>query len=244
MKTIVIGDIHEGFKALKQLLERANVSIEDKIIFLGDLVDGWSESVEVISFLIEFSKTHQCVFIKGNHDSWCLQWLVTKKTNLDWLKYGGRETFLGYSKVDEELIKEHVTFFENMKDYYLDNENRLFLHAGYTSLHGVEKETYKSNFYWDRTLWETALALDERIAVESPYFPKRLKKYKDIYIGHTPTKHYNETKPMQKANLWNLDTGAAYEGSLTAMDIETKEIWQSDPVFELYSDEDGRNFSG
>lgn len=49
-RTLVIGDIHGGFKALKQVLERALVSTSDTLIFLGDYVDGWSESPEVIDF--------------------------------------------------------------------------------------------------------------------------------------------------------------------------------------------------
>ena len=41
-KTFVIGDIHGGLKALIQVLERAEVTINDTLIFLGDYVDGWS----------------------------------------------------------------------------------------------------------------------------------------------------------------------------------------------------------
>jgi serine/threonine protein phosphatase 1 len=49
-RTLVIGDIHGGIKALKQVLQKADVTKEDTLIFLGDYVDGWSESAEVISF--------------------------------------------------------------------------------------------------------------------------------------------------------------------------------------------------
>jgi serine/threonine protein phosphatase 1 len=52
-RTFVIGDIHGGLKALKQVLQNAAVTKEDTLIFLGDYVDGWSESVQVISFLID-----------------------------------------------------------------------------------------------------------------------------------------------------------------------------------------------
>ena len=244
MRTLVIGDIHGGYKALKQLIERIELKKTDHLIFLGDYVDGWSESVQVIHFLMELATTNQCTFIRGNHDTWCLRWLKTKKPNNVWLRYGGYSTFEDYSKVSTAVEKEHIHFFENLQDFLVDKENRLFLHAGYTSMHGVAQEEYSTNFYWDRTLWETALALDDRIAIDSPYYPKRLKNYKEIYIGHTPTKHYNEENPMNKANIWNLDTSAAYKGKLTAMDIDTKEIWQSNPVFELYANEDGRNISG
>ena len=47
---------------------------------------------------------------------------------------------------DKNTEQEHLIFFENLPLYYLDNENRLFLHAGFTSMHGVEKETFKENF--------------------------------------------------------------------------------------------------
>jgi serine/threonine protein phosphatase 1 len=48
-------------------------------------------------------------------------------------------------------------------------------------------------------------------------------------------------EPINKANVWNLDTGAAFTGALTIMDVNTKEFWQSDPLPSLYTDEKGRN---
>jgi len=44
MRTLVFGDIHGGFKALAQLFDKIDVKKEDHLIFLGDYVDGWSES--------------------------------------------------------------------------------------------------------------------------------------------------------------------------------------------------------
>ena len=53
MKTFVIGDIHGADKALEQVLERAGVTKDDKLILLGDYVDGWSGSAKVIEKLLE-----------------------------------------------------------------------------------------------------------------------------------------------------------------------------------------------
>lgn len=75
-RTLVIGDIHGGLKALNQLLERANVTKEDTLIFLGDYVDGWSQSAQVISRLMQLEESNPCIFIKGNHDWWCENWLL------------------------------------------------------------------------------------------------------------------------------------------------------------------------
>nr|HPH33013.1 metallophosphoesterase [Chitinophagaceae bacterium] len=73
-RTLVIGDIHGGLRALKQVLERANVNPDDRLVFLGDLVDGWSESAQVVDYVMELALQQECIFIKGNHDEWCEDW--------------------------------------------------------------------------------------------------------------------------------------------------------------------------
>ena len=59
MRTLVIGDIHGGLRALHQIMERAKVTPKDTLIFLGDYVDGWSQSPQVIDYLIELKTTPQ-----------------------------------------------------------------------------------------------------------------------------------------------------------------------------------------
>ena len=72
MRTFVIGDIHGGLLALEQVLTRAKVTTEDTLIFLGDYVDGWSQSVEVIDYLIELKTKQNIICIRGNHDQLAL----------------------------------------------------------------------------------------------------------------------------------------------------------------------------
>ena len=241
MRTIVIGDIHGGLKALVQVLNKVAVKDEDTLIFMGDYVDGWSESAQVVQFLMELSQNITCVFIKGNHDAWCEEWLRTGDVNPTWYLHGGKETIESYDGVTNEDKKNHLVFFENLTMYYLDDKNRLFLHAGFTSMHGVEKEVFETTFYFDRTLWEMALTMDKRIKKNSHLYPKRLKHYKEIYIGHTPTTNFKCDTPMNAINIWNIDTGAAFKGKISAMDIVTKQFWQSDPLPSLYPNEKGRN---
>jgi len=240
-RILVIGDIHGGLRALHQIFERAKVTLDDTLIFLGDYVDGWSESPQVIDFLIDLGQKQNCIFIRGNHDELLLEWLSESKDNLQWYQHGGESTVLAYEKVDFETKQRHIEFLKNLQNYYLDNENRLFVHAGFTNMNGINFEHFPKLFYWDRTLWETALALDDRIQKTSEFYPKRLTLYKEIYIGHTPVSRINETIPIQKATIWNVDTGAAFKGPLTIMDVNTKEFWQSENLNELYFNEKGRN---
>ncbi|ASK31206.1 serine/threonine protein phosphatase [Chryseobacterium sp. T16E-39] len=240
-RKLVIGDIHGGFKALTQIIERSKVTADDQLIFLGDYVDGWSESSQIITFLIELSKKQDCIFIKGNHDAWCEDWLSGGDTPNVWLFNGGQKTIESYEGYSPDEQEKHLEFFQRMKNYYVDDENRLFIHAGYSSMHGPEKEVYSSNYRWDRTLWETAVSMDKKLKKSSELYPKRLLLYKEIFIGHTPTIDLGSNEPLNNANIWNLDTGAAYTGALSIMDVDTKEFWQSDPLPALYPDEMGRN---
>ncbi|KMQ66643.1 metallophosphatase [Chryseobacterium angstadtii] len=240
-RTLVIGDIHGGLKGLQQIFERAAVTEDDQLIFLGDYVDGWSESSQVISFLMQVSEKQQCIFIKGNHDTWCEDWLSLRQGPDIWLSNGGKSTVESYKDYSPEDLDLHLEFFQRMKSYHVDDENRLFIHAGYSSMHGPEKEVYSSNYRWDRTLWETAVAMDKKLKKDSKLYPKRLLLYSEIFIGHTPTLDIGIEHPANKANVWNMDTGAAFTGCLSVMDINTKEFWQSDPLPALYPYEKGRN---
>lgn len=242
-RTLVVGDIHGGLKAVHQVFERASVRTADRLIFLGDYVDGWSESAGVIEWMMELRERQSCIFIKGNHDEWCEDWLRSGQANKTWLQHGGQATARSYASVEGTKRSQHLAFFESLQMFYTDEQNRLFIHAGFTSMHGPGHEFHTSNFSWDRTLWETALTMDRRLESDSPLYPKRLKLFKEIFIGHTPTLYFDVSIPMQGCNVWNVDTGAAFTGRLSVMDVDTKNFWQSDPLPMLYPNETGRNSS-
>jgi serine/threonine protein phosphatase 1 len=244
MRTLVIGDIHGGFRALQQVFDRAKITQNDQLIFLGDYVDGWSESPQLINFLIELNNNQRCIFIRGNHDQLFLDWLLANNKNINeemWFKHGGKATVLAYQNLDNQTINRHIDFLKSLNNYHLDDKNRLFIHAGFTNQSGVKHEYFPKLFYWDRTLWETAVSLDDRIEKTSFFYPKRLLLYDQIFIGHTPTIHIQSTVPTQKACIWNIDTGAAFKGKLTAFDIDSHQYWQSDCLPVLYPNEKGRN---
>ena len=240
-RTLVIGDIHGGLLALEQLLQRVDLQPQDRLIFLGDYVDGWSQSAAVIAYLMQLQKQQECIFIQGNHDIWCADWLRNGTAPNVWLKSGGAGTIASFENSDAVRRQAALRFLDSVLPYYVDDQNRLFVHAGFTSMHGPAGEHHLSNFCWDRTLWETALALKPGLPADDPHYPNRLRLFREIFIGHTPTLHWKSSVPMHCANVWNVDTGAAFKGPLTALDIHTGMVWQSDPVFTLYPNEKGRN---
>ena len=240
-RSLVVGDIHGGYKALKEVIEDVDPAEDDYLIFLGDYVDGWSDSADVVAYLIALKKEHTCIFLRGNHDDLAAQWMIFGKSNEQWLNSGGLTTIESYHRYGQEDKEPHVDFFQSLINYHIDEKNRLFVHGGFSNLNGPSYEFYPNVVYWDRSLWEMALSLDQNLDEESPFYPERLKLFHEIYIGHTPTTRYGHYQPMNVKNLWNIDTGAAFKGSISIMDIDTKEVWQSTPVHELYPNENGRN---
>ena len=240
-RTLAIGDIHGALKALKQVLQEVKLTPADKLIFLGDYVDGWSESAELVEYLLELSTKQSCIFLKGNHDEWCQHWLGTRTIPQGWLYNGGEQTMKSYALTDAFVKRAHLLFFEQMAYYFIDDKNRVFLHAGFTAPGGPREEQPVASCAWDRTLWEAAVMMRGRIQNDPALFPKKFRLFKEIYIGHTPTLYFNSDKPMQACNVWNLDTGAGFTGKLTVMDIDSKAYWQSEEVYKLYPGESGRN---
>ena len=238
-----MGDIHGGYKALVQCMERAKFDYElDTLIQLGDVADGWSEVPECVDLLL---KVKNLIAIKGNHDEWAREWMLFGTPPHMWLKQGGQATYDAY-RHDVEMKADHYTrFFNKQHNYYHDEENdRVFVHGGYVDAKGIGHDHSKS-YYWDRELWSIALSGKSSLRGKvskafTQKLPRRLRAHKEIYIGHTTTLNWKTDKPMKACNVWNLDTGGGFGGKLTIMDVDTKEYWQSDKVEDLYPDEDGR----
>lgn len=94
MRTLVLGDVHGAYKALKQVLERSKFDYKkDKLIFLGDVVDGWPETKKCVD---EFLKIKNLVFVLGNHDDWFLRFIKWSEMPEIWLSQVGIATLESY----------------------------------------------------------------------------------------------------------------------------------------------------
>ena len=247
MRKFVIGDIHGGYRSLMQCLERSNFNKEeDLLITLGDIVDGWPETPQVVDELLTIKNR---IDIRGNHDQWAVDWYLTGIAKHLWLSQGGQATFDAYIKMmDEDMDKYHYHFSEffNKQDYYyIDDENRLFVHGGCDWRKPIEEQRM-DDLMWDRHLYEVSLYHYQQNILHGEN--NNFDRYKEIYIGHTSTlsnQGFNWriepfTEPRATTNVWNLDQGGGWGGKLSIMNIDTKEFWQSDNVKNLYNDYIGR----
>jgi hypothetical protein len=54
--------------------------------------------------------------------------------------------------VSVETKQKHIEFLKSLENYHLDEQRRLYVHAGFTNVNGVDYEYFPGLFYWDRTL--------------------------------------------------------------------------------------------
>ena len=237
-----MGDLHGAHKALLQCLERSGFDREkDTLIQLGDVVDRFDEVYECVETLLQL---RNLIAIKGNHDEWLREYIETGyhptlwthggvNTARSYLRRLGKEDLLfrsgiGYKTAlnPDDIPKRHREFFRRQHLYYIDACNNCFVHGGFDrekKFKGQDPQMY----YWDRMLWEDALAHEgESLPMVTPF--------NRVFIGHTSTMYWKTDQPMSAANILNLDTGAGNLGRLTIMNVATKEFWQSDPVGKLY----------
>ena len=62
----VIGDVHGFNDTLRQLVASLELTIDDRVVLLGDLIDRGPDSFDVVRFAREDPRIH-C--IKGNHEA-------------------------------------------------------------------------------------------------------------------------------------------------------------------------------
>ncbi len=226
-KTFVMGDIHGAHKAFKQCLERSGFNKEvDTLIQLGDVVDGLPEVPETIEELLSIENLIQ---IKGNHDDWFNDWMQWGRRPDVWSKQGGQATIDAYVR-RPELMRVHRDYFKNKPVFYVDSENRFYCHGGFDTSIPIERQS-EMDIMWDRTLAEKAVLKSSKGVI--------VKKYKEIYLGHTTVNSFPEhtvkrNKPFISGNVILMDTGAGWEGLLSIMNVDTKEVFQSDLVNDLY----------
>lgn len=230
MREFVIGDIHGQYKKLKEVLRLAEVDFEkDRVIQLGDIVDRGPDPFGCIDLLKEIKKV---VFIRGNHDEEFAEVFLEGGLHFEG-HHGAKDTSAAWYKMTEYEQEPYRQFFTNgtQKDYFIDEHNRLFIHAGFNRHEPIANQN-KNVFYWDRDFFASSLSYSQmgQGGFDKNKFKFKVKDgFKEVYLGHTPTIYWGKTEPMfgGGGNIINVDTGSGKGGKLTIMDINTKAYWQS-----------------
>ena len=228
-RIIAVGDLHGHHEPLKRMLQIIDAGDNDLVIFIGDYIDRGPHSRELVQELIEFKMSHpHTVFLKGNHEDMLLGsfgFTAAVSDMSTWLYNGGWATLLSYGLGIDELnrisclwdISErraaftgvvpetHLGFFLHL-ELFVETERFFFCHAGVHP--SVSIEQGKRNHH--NLLW-----MREHLQAEE------LSWEKTLVCGHTPLRDIHVSE-----KLICIDTGLHYYGTLSAIDVKSKELFQ------------------
>lgn len=233
-KVYCIGDIHGRLSALNEVLDKSGFDNDkDRLIPLGDVCDGGSQTKGVINRLLEIKDR---IDILGNHDNWFRTWAIPNpdgdnfqyiRTKSLWEPQGGIWTQKSYDNSPFAVPQSHRDFLINQVPYYLDEKNRIFVHGGFNPHKPIEVQS-THDIMWDRKLLTYAKY-------------RHVRGYKHVFVGHTSTQIFKEnqvpiTHPITHHNLTMCDCGAGWTGRLALVNVDNpKEFWLSgfqEPNFE------------
>lgn len=268
MPTYAIGDIQGCFKELLQLLDKINFDeTNDRLWFVGDLVNRGPDSLEVLNFVINLGES--AVTVLGNHDLHLLalaEEIVTPKKKdtltsiltssdkqeiITWIRQQAlmhHDKELNFSmihaglppqwEIDQALnlatevskvlnSEEYLSFLEFMYGNKPNNWNE--------NLTGNDRLRFIVNcFTRVRYLNDNdELNFSEKGAPGSqgkhltPWFmvDERKSKNDKIIFGHWSTVHLGTIQDFTPYNVYPIDTGCLWGGTLTALRLEDKNIF-------------------
>jgi serine/threonine protein phosphatase 1 len=226
MATYVIGDIHGRPLLVEQLIENVPWDLRnDKIVFLGDLIDRGNDAPAVVDIVMKLAKSNpRVVVLRGNHEQMLLdcldygdlQWLIPENGGLATLSAYGFELEDLKDVSDIKIPEDHVAFFRSLP-FYHEDEQAIYVHAGLIPGEPAS-ETDPDVLVWTRDL---------------DFF----KGYegKLCFFGHTPTQYLPRDGRSRKFGIYihggcvGLDTSGDSESPLSCIQVENFTLYQAHP---------------
>ena len=209
-RLIAIGDIHGCSAALRAILDAIDPQPNDTIVTLGDYVDRGPDSRGVLDALIGLSGRCRLVPILGNHDEMLLE-ICDGQTGLyeDWLLFGGDATVESYGgRVPEGIPPEHLELLRGCVPWY-ESDRHFFLHGSYLAPLPLAQQRL------DVLCWGSL-----KFCEPGPHCSG-----KTAIVGHTAQRN---GEILELGYLRCIDTCCYGDGWLTALEVETGQLWQAD----------------
>ncbi len=205
-RLLAIGDIHGCDRALETLLTKLDLSSEDTLVILGDMINRGANSKRSVEILLDVGKSCHLVTIKGNHEEMVLEVLKGHKPAHLWMQYGGKSTLDSYGGSIEKIPQEHIDFLDDCLPYF-ETERFVFTHANLqpgVPLADQDKQWLRwQKFKTSQPVWESG---------------------RQVVVGHTPQ---SSGLPALTAGWICIDTYAYAGMMLTAVDLSNDLFYQT-----------------
>jgi serine/threonine protein phosphatase 1 len=224
IRIYAIGDIHGRADLLDQVLSSIDCDLSARPspraihVFVGDYIDRGPDSRGVLDRLVERAKSHELICLKGNHESFLIEFLKNPVVLDDWRQFGGLETLISYglapsvrpdaatqmqlaADLERAMPSAHRRFLQDLKLSFTCGDF-FFAHAG------VRPGTPLAKQREDDVLW-----------IREEFLSCKQEFGKIVIHGHTPV-----LEPDIRPNRINIDTGAFATGRLTCLILEHDEM--------------------
>lgn len=221
MITAIISDIHgclNEFNEMLNLLDYKSPNV--RIISVGDLIDRGPDSVGVVKRCRELNIETCC----GNHEFKFLKWYRSKGSRAD-----------VYDRVDyyDKLSDEDIQYIANMPTS-IELEDLIVVHAGLKpgiSLSAQSKNDLMYLRYTDVSRKFISLKTINKLGKEetgAKFWTEFGPFGKNVVYGHNvhSLKDISIDRFDDGTACYGIDTGCVFNGNLTALIWETKEIVQ------------------
>jgi serine/threonine protein phosphatase 1 len=218
-RILAIGDIHGCGAALTALIDGLKVRADDTVIMLGDAIDRGNASRGVIEQLLALRERTNLICILGNHEQMLLDALDGNMPIQEWLIHGGAATLDSYGKgfgVDA-VPADHIDFVRSWGDVF-ESENHFFAHGNYLATRPLTTQPW-TDLRWQSLKWHT---------------PGAHNSGKTAILGHTSNK---QGQIINLGHLVCIDTYCCGGYWLTALDVTTGRVWQSNEAGEFRTGE-------
>lgn len=187
----VMADIHGHYDRFMDILGQINLQPEDHLYVLGDVIDRNPGGIDVLRHLMHMPNA---TLLLGNHEYMMLESIGNSKDMdawLLWLYNGGGVTNDAIMGLSDEELNEIITYLECLPvNIEIEVNGTVYL-----LVHGAPEATFhpfrtkhpnsKMHAIWSRI---------DRYA--------RMPEGKTIILGHTPTTHYQQKRPLR---IWHGD---------------------------------------
>lgn len=215
MRTIAIGDTHGCSVALGRLIAAISPGADDAIVALGDYIDRGPDSRGVLDQYIELSSRCRLTPLMGNHEEMLLASMHGQASVRLWLACGGLATMQSYGSGAgfDQIPAEHIEFIEHSKLFHVAGDF-FFVHANY------EPQTPLDEQNPEILLWRSL----------REFTPGPHCSGKTAVVGHTLQ---SDGRIRDLGHLKCIDTGCYNNGWLTALDVASGHLWQTNERGEL-----------
>jgi len=210
-RVFAIGDVHGCADELRALIQQLPLRRDSLVVFLGDYIDRGPDSRGVIDTVLELEEYCRVVCLLGNHELMLREYLdgSDPRRVARFIYNGGSATLASYADNDGVFVmsEEHRDFINRLQYHHIEGDH-CFVHAGLPA----PPEEIDISIHGEEMVW-----MRRRPSMPEPEYSKI------IVHGHSAV-----NEPEIQPRRINIDTACVYGRRLTALDVNTRQMWHVD----------------